>query len=131
MFAYNIECETKNGEFLVPLTAEGNFILCATRRGKSVYKKIEDFTLGEPQIKKSIVAVSKAKKEMIPPIVSIVKAPIIEIIKEEPIKHVEQKKETIVMIKPETREVQKITRKKTAAQDETKVISKDTYEGYI
>ena len=135
MFQYNKECKTKTGEHLVPLTAEGDTILCATRRGTTVYRKLEDFDIEVKEKKKNIVAVPKQKiikKEIIiqksidpiyiPPVIVETK-PIIEPIKEVPvIVYKEPPKEN-------EKDVQKITKKKKVEVEKPKVISKDNYEG--
>ncbi len=127
MFDYNKECKTKKGEFLTPIIGEGEFILCATRQGTTVYRKQDEFDFTTQKENKTITAVPKNKKPVKEPVKKIVPAIVEEpkAVKKEEIKL--EKKEEIKLDKKELKESkdrQKIT-KKLIKKDDEKVVSKD------
>ena len=137
MFQYNKECRTKNGEILIPLIGEGEFILCSNSKGKSVYKKLSDFETDTKKETKNIVAtpkqkITKSKEE------KKVELPEVQpVIIQEPVAVVAEKHKKVISVAPipkenenETKKISKtkIVTKKTT---EIKEISKDNSEEYI
>jgi len=63
MFKYNTECKTKVGEHLIPLTMEGGYVVCANKKGETVYKLPSDFDTSSATVEeKENVVIAVAKK---------------------------------------------------------------------
>jgi len=135
MLIFNRECITKSGEKLTPLTIEGDCVVCATRSGNTLYKKINDFD--DSNTKKSnavisVIPVIRIKKQLLKEINLETKEDkktvvVQEVIKKEPETLTEEIKEKLIIEKPNNNEVQKIVKKKKADKE----ISKDNNEEYI
>jgi hypothetical protein len=131
MFELNKEYKTKSGELLTPITQEGDYVLCADRHGKTVYRRQKEFDNVEIKKSKTIMAIPKTKsiypKEIIVPVSKQEKIIVPEIKKEitaEPEKIIvpEMKKEIKKSAKG-NKESQRITKK--MVENTVKKISKD------